>query len=235
MYKNNFDQSSTGVDIELRIFRDCDLAQTYYEEFISGVDGTYVKRYRDRRGALEFLAIWADEEDAQTLQAPLSEFQQMEFDELEHLYELHSGELFYGEEDERAEMEDWLASKFTAEKMMDSRHAEKLSWYDLDCEYISTGYSQGDAVRVWISDKAKEEMPYLLNSKHIDNILWDVPVYGLLLVDEVEYYLHEMLDDVYAYDKDELIKNFREHHDDMPEAVYQFLEANLPEYPEYLH
>ena len=230
MYKNNFDQSSTGFDIELCIFRDCDLAQMYYEEFISGVDGTYVKRYQDRRGDLDFLAIWADKEDAQTLQAPLSGFQQMEFDELEHLYELHSGELFYGEEDEREVMEDWLASNLTAEMDMDSRYKEMVGWHELECDYISRGYSQGDAVKVWLSDKAKEEMSYLLNSKYIDNILWDAPVYGLLLVDGVEYYLHEMLDDNYAYDKDELIKNFCKHHDDMSEAVYQFLESNLPEY-----
>lgn len=235
MCKNNFDQSSTGTNIELCIFLDGYLAQMYFEEFLAGEDGKYVKAYRDRRGDLEFIAIWADKEDAQTLQAPLSEFQQMEFDELEHLYELYSGERFYGEESERAEMEDWLASKFTAEVLIDSRHEEKLSWYDLDCEYVSTGYSQGDAVRVWISDKAKQDYPWLLNRRHIDNILWDAPVNGSLTVNGEEYYFHEVMEDVYDYDKDELIKRFRKYHRNLPEAVYQFLEDNLPEYLEYLH
>lgn len=234
MYKNNFDRSSTGVNIELSIYQDGDLARWYFEEFESGSDGSYVKFYRDRRGTLEYIAVWADEEDAQTLQAPLSEFQKMEFDELEHLYELHSGELFYGEEHERGEMEDWLASKFTAEMMVDSMHQERLSWHDLDYEYTSYGYCQGDAVRVWLSDRAKEEMPHLKDSMYIDHLLWDAPVSGVLTVDGVEYYLDEMLDDVYAYDKDELIKNFRGHYDDMPEGVYQFLEENLPIQPDYV-
>ena len=234
MRKNNFDQSSTGVNIELEIYQDGDLARWYLEDFESGADGSYVKFYRDRQGVLDYIAIWADEEDAQEQTLALKDLQEMEYDDLEALHDLHSPNIFYGYPSERAEMEDWLHSNVTAEKLMDSLYTERLRWYDLDCEYTSHGYHQGDAVRVWLSEKAKEQMPRLRDSAYISHLLWDAPVRGELKVNGVEYYIHEMLDDEYDYDKDELIKNLREHHDDMPEEVYQFLEAHLPEQPYYV-
>ena len=234
MHKNNFDQSSTGVDIELCIFLDGDLAREYFEDFVSGADGSYVKLYRDRQGTLDYIAIWADEEDAQNQALDLRDLLNMEYGDLEALHDLHYPNIFYGHPSERAEMEDWLHSNVTAEKLMDSMYEERLSWHDLDCEYVSRGYSQGDAVMVWLSDRAKEEMPHLKVSTYIDHLLWDAPVSGVLTVDGVEYYLDEMLGDVYTYDKDELIQNFRGHHDDMPEEVYQFLEENLPIQPDYV-
>lgn len=117
------------------------------------------------------------------------------------------------------------------------------------CDYIVRGYSQGDAVKVWQIGGEEYSKEYLTN------LFFDAPVYATLRIFEIEqgvflhdakakeyaeFYLDELLEDSYSYDKDKIINNFklynRESYKDLEEkyninleqAIKDYLRKNLP-------
>ena len=50
---NNYDQSSTGDNINLSVSYDSDLAQMYFQDFVDGADGTPVERLQIGRDSTE--------------------------------------------------------------------------------------------------------------------------------------------------------------------------------------
>lgn len=113
----------------------------------------------------------------------------------------------------------------------------------------SRGYSQGDYTQVVFS---KECIAYLQKETgktwdqlvdglqtEIDHLLWDQPLYARLTVnDNDEIYLDELLKDIYSYDKDDLLSEFKRVYSgklDSFDEVYQYLSENLPDQPEYTY
>ncbi|AGH32107.1 hypothetical protein VPHG_00040 [Vibrio phage 11895-B1] len=72
----------------------------------------------------------------------------------------------------------------------------------------------------------------------IDHLLWDAPVYCRLEIDEDEFNFDEHMEDLYTYDKGNMIKIFTENCDksmkqDEIKYIVEWLEGYLPDIPEY--
>lgn len=112
----------------------------------------------------------------------------------------------------------------------------------------SRGYCQGDYAQVIFS---KEYIAYIQKETgktwdhlvdclqdEIDHLLWDQPIYARLNVNDNEYYLDELCDDLYTWNKDQVIakfievysKNFSENE---LKIIIDFLSENMPESPDY--
>lgn len=113
----------------------------------------------------------------------------------------------------------------------------------------SRGYSQGDYAEIVFS---KEYIAYIQKETsktwdqlvdglqtEIDHLLWDQPLYARLTInDNDEIYLDELLKDLYSYNKDDLLSEFKRVYSgklDQFDEVYQFLSENLPDQPEYTY
>lgn len=108
---------------------------------------------------------------------------------------------------------------------------ETLEQYDIEHtlkfeRYVSRGYSQGDAIEVFIN----KINIYDGMKKDIDHMLWDAPIVASAVINGEDYYC-EFKDGEYAWDRDEFIQNITEQCG-IPE-VKQILEDLTPEYPEY--
>ena len=212
---NNYDQSSTGINIELSIFYDCDQARIELEGFIQEPE---VLALRDRRGYLDYIVIAPD------LCAPyrsVDALRHMSKEQLTDLLQLLNLDTGYD---------------FTKQELIDElRHVTKAEYLtalyadtpyrDLPYTYSVNGYSQGDNCRVY--DMYPEgKAPY--DREYIHHLLWDAPIYGTLCVNGDYYYI-----DLYEYDTEVLLRNLADRTELSPEALQQ-IEALLPTQLEYL-
>jgi hypothetical protein len=92
--------------------------------------------------------------------------------------------------------------------------------------FISRGYSQGDAAIV-VNVGAE-----WFNKKVINHTLWDCPIGGLITVNGEDYYIDEMLEDNYSYDKDQLKQSINEL--DISDYAKNWLCDNLPDQLDYI-
>ena len=93
--------------------------------------------------------------------------------------------------------------------------------------YITRGYSQGDSIYIVNVDE-----DFTKNMKeYIDHIFWDMPIYIRIDINGVEFTDDEVLDDIYKYDKDDVMVKVNA----LPISGYakQWLENNLPNAPKY--
>lgn len=118
-------------------------------------------------------------------------------------------------------------------------HVTLLNWHDVQEElspynlkvkpshnilsYETRGYSQGDYALVYyvVGD-------YEPTHIWIDHLFWDCPISGMITIDGEEYYIDEILDDPYEYDKDAIVNHFDDPY------IKEWLADNLPEYPDYV-
>lgn len=107
------------------------------------------------------------------------------------------------------------------------------TWSNLDSTYTLTGYSQGDAVKVLVLDTMPEEMPAPAQD-YLHNLLFDSPIRGTILFKGEHFYLDELLDDSYQYDKEQVLNRAAEVYSDREdsEELIEFLTAMLPTEPE---
>lgn len=246
--RNNFDQSSTGLNIELSFFKDIDQSASDFEECFNIIqDAGYrshtIVEYIDFgniRAEFSFNDLSEYDftvkgcKEALLKHNPLSElndtakniagktFKALNKTEIEEFL----NEYFYYSSD----LGDWLQNNFTP----------------LFTKLITRGNCQGDYAEVIFSRKFKEYWKKETNkdfsidnfSDLVDNLFWNSPIYGRLSVNDNEYYLDELLTDRYDYDKDQLIAAFvktygSDFSSDNLQIVVDFLTDNLPEYPDY--
>lgn len=195
---NNYDQSSTGIDIELKIHYDCDQARYELEDFIQEPE---VLALRDRRGGIDYIVLAPD------LSAPyrsLSALRRMTKQELTDLWQLMNLD---------------AGCDYTKQELIDElRHVTKADYLtelygntpyrDLPYTYSVNGYCQGDSCRVY---DMYPEGKALYKREYIHHLLWDAPIYGTLSVNGEEYYIDWYLDDVYEYDTEALLRNLADH------------------------
>lgn len=124
---------------------------------------------------------------------------------------------------------------------------------DVNClpyrDFIIYGYSQGDNVRVW--QIGGEEF----SKEYLTNLFYATPVYCTFKIFEIEqgvflhdckekeyaeFYLDELLEDNYTYDKDQIINKFKLHNREsykdlerkyninLEQAIKDYLSKNLP-------
>lgn len=104
------------------------------------------------------------------------------------------------------------------------------TWHNLDSTYTLMGYSQGDAVKVLVLDSLPET--FLTPSKdHLHNLLFDSPIRGTIRFKGERLYIEDMLDDLYKYDKVQVLYKAADVHRGREDLIL-FLNALLPRAPE---
>jgi hypothetical protein len=240
MRKNNFDSSSSGLSVELSVFRDTDRSQMEFDEsFTSLGNGLFV--------FTEFGNVSDDFSfsDASNYQFTVKELRQA----IKKDYDTELSQHYFSKpfskltEAELIEFLDCLTydSSEIAEFLQDNF----TPLYD---KIVTRGYSQGDyaeviitpAYKAYLADNGKQwnDEQERKTSDLIDCLFWDAPIHAMLFIGENEFYLHELLADCYEYDKDQLMLDFkrvyaREFSDSQLAIVLEFLADNLPKYPDY--
>ena len=250
---NNFDKSSSGVNLVLSIFRDGDKSRSDFENNFRIVQSETYRTHTivsyiwdDAIAAFDFSDATQYKFTKKEMVAALIEnAHSTVIDDLDYsarnlfgktLKQLSKPELiqllpeWFGD---RKEIGDWLKSKFT----------------HLFETFKTRGYSQGDYAEVVVSKQLKavmiketgktwEQLKVFLQTT-FDHLFWDCPVFGRLTIDDQEIFLDEFLDDIYDYDKDELVASFEKSQKEnyTVEAfsvIMEFLKEKLPENLEYV-
>lgn len=208
---NNFDQSSTGLNITVSAFRDTDLSRFYFEEafftikegredllvYCEGNFNDFEKEYSFTKA--ELLVAYVDHMgDTYSRSDFLNDFKTnmgygysnaCKDDLVEHV----KHELYYPYE--------WHT------------FCEKAGFKANFDIVVSTGYCQGDYREVIVPHKLWEcigiPKPLDVQSNlggHIDNLLWDCPVYCRFEVNGQEFYIDQELKSGYSWDKSEALE-----------------------------
>lgn len=214
---NNYDQSSSGENIELHVQYDTDLARIYFEDFER-------EAVRINLGGRDnYLFLLGDSSAPFFTKSKLQRMKRADLLELCEMYEVG-----FFDDATKSEMIDELVH------VSIKRHYEYLatdySWNRIQENitheyYVTRGYNQGDAALiVSINDP--------IDKSYIDHIFWDCPVYIRAEIDGVEFYEDSFLDDVYDYDKDEIKVKIQA----LPISDYAkgWLIDNLPDQPAYI-
>lgn len=207
MQINNFDQSSTGLNITVSAFRDTDSARFLFEEafftikegrkeqlvYCEGNFGDFEKEYSFTKA--ELLTAWSKVES--------------KADFLENF----RGRMGFG------------YSKATKQDLIDYCETETgggSNWLEFQEEagfkpnfdiVVSCGYCQGDYKEVIVPHKFWDcigvKKPDCVQSslgERIDNLLWDCPIYCRFKVNEKEYCIDQELANGYNWDKAEALE-----------------------------
>jgi hypothetical protein len=237
--KNNFDVSSTGVNIESSCYYDTWLSQINFKENFESLDN------RDRRG---------DNHDWYFVDCGnLPDSSKIEFElkgSREDLIKFIVAESYY----ERDDVETWQESElqeYAIDRLSETPKVynfESLNDSDLKdtgLELIPNkaiesifvrGYSQGDYARIFYSpDDIESVWGKLPNDSELResfrNYCFDSPIYASLTINGTEYNYHESPEykSEYEWDKDSFIAWVSKESGIDKEVLSQY----LPEYPEY--
>jgi hypothetical protein len=227
MNKNNFDQSSTGVNIELSAHYDGDLSRHYFDDAFFEVSGQLVycegnfsefeKEFTFTKKELESAYIdqctnWGRSE----LLSEYLSYTSASYSKAtkQELIDFVQAQLYY-----RA---DWI------------KFCEKAGFKGNFDTVESRGYSQGDYKEVIVPHKFWEAIgrkKYDMRET-IDRLIWDSPIYCRLTVNDVEFYIDQELKDGYQWDKNEALEIAKRLVPD--DIVIDWLTKNLPENLEYV-
>lgn len=238
---NNFDTSSTGVNIELNACYDLDLSRIYFEEaffaikegrkdllvYSEGDFSDFEKEYTFTKEALKH--AWNEYNNTPAKRAVYGFSDKMGFSyskaTKQDLIDFIKNDL-YSEED-------WIV------------FCEKAGFkanYDI---VVSRGYCQGDHREVIVPHKFWEcigvKKPDCVQTNlgnTIDHLLWDCPVYCRFTVNDEEFYIDQELKDCYNWDKNEALeiaqklieKDFTQ---EQQTAIISFLSSALKTYLDY--
>ena len=206
---NNFDQSSTGLNIELSAFLDTDLSYIYFQEAFFTI----------KEGRKDFLVY---------CEGNFSDFEKeytFTKEALKHAWNEYNNipakRAIYGFSDKMG----FIYSKATKQNIIDFIKAELYEEYEWQnfCEaagfkanfdiVVSRGYCQGDYKEVIVPHKlwecigVKKPLDVQANlGQHIDNLLWDCPIYCRFTVNDEEFYIDQDLKDSYDWDKNEALE-----------------------------
>ncbi|WP_419833705.1 hypothetical protein [Endozoicomonas atrinae] len=247
MYKNNFDMSSTGLNIELTCFYDCARAQYDFSESF-----TYIKQYK---------------------QHVFSHYGNVDVSNFEKTFKVNctARELFiryhqFANNSDPRYLRDLIRELNSYDDIQPIRHCTKevmLNAIRNHCydhqgyvefmekhfepdyfELETRGYSQGDYARVIIPNEVLTTCGLDLTEanadsfqQEIDHLFWDAPLFFRVTIDGNEFDFVEYLGE-YDYDKSKALDVADKHLlSDYPKPMQRylrkFLEDNLPEQPTY--
>jgi len=201
---NNFDTSSTGINIEGSFFYDTDISRMYFDETFDKIkngllfynghdqikDDVSFTVKGNKSNLIEFLNMyvgdydWKDNSKSELLDEVINNLDVS----LEN-FETISNDL----KDYRIEL-------------VPSTPIEKI---------ITRGYSQGDYLEVlYFPEKLKElwgnDVDESSLQTDIDHLCWDTPIYGNVTINDVEF-LYE--GDPYEWEREKYIKSIIEHYE----------------------
>ena len=209
---NNFDQSSTGLNIELSAFLDTDLSHFYFQEAFFTI----------KEGRKDFLVY---------CEGNFSDFEKEYFFTKKELLAAIMDQHFpamvesvWLKDDFKTKM-GFALSKANKQDLID--YTKEACYYVEDwhsfCEkagfkanfdiVVSIGYCQGDYREVIVPHKfwdcigVKKPLDIQANpGAYIDNLLWDCPIYCRFEVNGEEFYIDQELKNSYNWDKSEALE-----------------------------
>ena len=258
MRKTNFDQSSTGLNLELTCFYDTCIAQMDFQDNIVLLEEKF-------RGTNTYLYVgWlsmkaSDFERTYKLPEPKQLFKDyfrytQECDisvaSLSQIKEVLGYLKHYDNTLLREAHSEGLLEAIKCDmRWNDPVHEFLEEYYEPEFfELTTSGYSQGDYAKVIIPKEVLIDFGHTDPTQEIadsfqetiNHLFWDAPLYCHLDInDEVEFYFTDYMEDIYSYDKGQMLDIAAEHllpkwPEDAREIIRSFLEDNLPEYPDYI-
>ena len=234
---NNFDESSSGINIEAFVYYDNGQSQWRFEKNFTHIVGdTYWYKTYDGIPKPECF------EDLFTIEQP----------ELQTSLDILHEQFYYNNdltEDDFDKDRAWeeVIGNFSFPKDL-SDFVEMLENYDINHtksfeRTVSHGYSQSDSAEIFVPIKIREnygladEDDLIGNVKEdIDHFLWDSPLVVRITINEEEY-CSDLFDSGYdEYDMDEFIKEILNYfvNDGLDmELLQSELEGLLPDEPSY--
>lgn len=254
---NNFDQSSSGVNLELNVSFDADRANHDFEV------NFHVLQYNSyRQNSVLVFSQFGNFDVTEFALTGLNNYK------IEALTTKQIFKAFYNYQYPTNIDHDLKCLDFTCIKeLMQNLQIENLNTLDqseileaietdlycddsfqeflkatFTCNYLvmeSRGYSQGDYAQIIIpaqvlesyKDQTLEQIENTLQGV-IDHLLWDQPLYARLTIDEEEFYIDEHLKDEYQYDQDEIKQILTDHLEhEQKEFIINWVVDNLPDHP----
>lgn len=257
---NNFDQSSSGINLELSCYYDSDLSIRWFEESLSNLyydGGSFLNTdYRN-------VNCWLYHNGTTATDFDLTDLDNYQFTKKD-LFKLVNAWDYEEAKDLAQSWYDKSLSKLTkaelSELLTDNVYEhDKIDFYT---EYLqlkafvvsSRGYCQGDYVEVVIPFNVLDDLGVNYKAKgfnidrwlgdSLDHLFWDSPIYCRLNINDNidnELYLDELLDCLYAWDKDLIINRLKEQKESLLKGftneqqlyIIEWLESNLPIKPKY--
>lgn len=225
MNVNNYTSNPNHPDVDLSISLDVDLARMHFDENFERISKTddYLWLYTDNGNLPDeptIVEIPITKNIKNALYAALSAF--------------GNGWLTYIDEYTLQELAGKLTDlAFFAEDYFTLLGEHNIIYTQPYTLIQPTGYSQGDCATVVVPEDVKINSDF---KEHINRLFWGAPLYFRMEIDGEGFYASDFWEDIYYYDKDEFISAFMTHHKELPEPEYikEFLEENLPEWPEYI-
>ena len=205
--KNNFDTSSTGVNLELSCFYDNDLSRIYFEDDIERIG-----KWRDDK--FFFICSWQYSMDGMYIVGDKEAFKKA-FEEEYHVLE------------ENEKLEDQISNYELDDDfpgVVEKYPSVEIRWY-----------SQWDYAKVYYDPAClNEHFTEKVLREHLHHIFYDAPIYCRLTIDGEEICFEEQIKDMYTYDRDEILELAKTIEHEKKEYILQWLSENLPKNPDYM-
>ena len=204
---NNFDTSTTGINIEYNICHDDDLAQHYFNENFSRLkENHYI--FSDNEQLIEepYFAVKGTQVNKRKF--ILDDNQYLDSTDLKGMLKPEIDEMVIEKMSELFFIDDCILCK--------NEVTECLTPFNLEIETPFTiieirGYCQGDYASVYV------DMPQLAKlwgtkpdieslEEHFVNLFFDKPIYGMVTINGNEIDATDFIKDLYVYDKEEILK-----------------------------
>jgi hypothetical protein len=219
--------NEAGQKTEISVFYDYDAARLGYEQMLAGEWGADVITFGD--GQTDRMVFCDNKKLPYFKEYKLKRMKKAELMKLACETDLHcydtDADLFTKQE---------LINDLMCVSVEDFYRAEYAAkyWHNLDRDFISRGYSQGDAVLVKFHGEVLKKEPWLTKAA-IDHTLWDAPFYCRLVVNGVEYEANDHISDQYNYDAAEIesILKTLAQENNLSERTLKFLIDNIPSEP----
>ena len=214
-------------DFKVNICYDTDLANLYFNDFKEGHMNDNVNLFFGNRST-DYLVIFENEKVANTSYYKKSQLARMTKIDLTNLADEMLG---YGFDDSSKQtLIDSLIS--ITNKEYYTSHYENECYNNLDCDFVISGYSQGDYCKV----KIVGDVEKWVNKEYLTNIFYDTPLAGNIEVFKNGEFLHDFslydlayFDEYTSYSKSDVINMAAEFckNDEYCNLLVEYLNDNL--------
>ena len=219
--------NEAGQETEIRVFYDYEAARRDYDSMLAGEWGADVITFGDRR--TDRMIFCTNKKLPYFKKYQLARMKKAELMKLACETDLH----YYDTDVDLFTKQELIGDLMTVsiEDFYRAEYAAKY-WNNLDRDFISRGYCQGDAVAVTFHGDVLKKEPWL-TEQAINRTLWDVPFYCRLTVNDDECDLNEHIKDEYNYDAAEIqaILKTLAQENCWSARVLKFLIDNIPDQP----
>lgn len=200
---NNYDNSSTGININCGIERDYNDNTKFRDSFKRVKEDFFVYTdWGNLSGDVEL-------KDLLTFKGKTKKYLK------EHLDYLTNGNDYTKEEIIEEILENDFRISYIEKDIKEFNESQSVLKVSLSKDYhifTTKGYCQGDCFDVILNKKEYKEVlgikkiNYKGLQKRIDRLCWDTPIDGMITINEEEFLYSEIAKDEYEYNKEELIK-----------------------------